>query len=292
MAAYRPLKSLAELNNNLQEGLAASKRLFDVLDVKPQIIDHPGCSPLKIKQAEIKFNNISFSYKKQQLFNNLSFDITPGKVIAFVGSSGSGKTTIANLLLRFYEIDSGDILIDGQNIKEVSLESLRGQITMVSQDILLFDDTIAANIAYGKLKSSNKEIIAAAKASAAEEFIDQLPEKYNTMIGQSGFKLSGGQKQRISIARAILKSSPIIIFDEATSALDNITEATIQNSIFALKGQGRSIIIIAHRLSTIINSDLIYVLDKGKIIASGNHQELLKKSAYYRELYSKSQSEV
>ncbi len=292
VAAYRPLKSLAELNNNLQEGLAASKRLFDVLDVKPQIIDHPGCGPLKIKQAEIKFNNISFSYKKQPLFNNLSFDITPGKVIAFVGSSGSGKTTIANLLLRFYETDSGEILIDGQNIKEVSLESLRGQITMVSQDILLFDDTIAANISYGKLKSSNKEIIAAAKASAAEEFIDQLPEKYNTMIGQSGFKLSGGQKQRISIARAILKSSPIIIFDEATSALDNISEATIQNSIFALKGQGRSIIIIAHRLSTIINSDLIYVLDKGKIIASGNHQELLKKSTYYRELYSKSQSET
>ncbi len=291
VAAYRPLKSLAELNNNLQEGLAASKRLFDVLDVKPEIIDHPQCKKLKITKAAISFNNISFSYKKQ-LFNNLSFNISPGKVIAFVGSSGSGKTTIANLLLRFYEIESGEILIDGQNIQQVSLESLRSQITMVSQDILLFDDTVAANISYGKQRATKKEIIAASKLSAAEEFIIHLPQGYDTMIGQSGFKLSGGQKQRLSIARAILKGSPIIIFDEATSALDNISEATIQNSVFDLKKEGRSIIIIAHRLSTIINSDLIYVLDKGKIIDSGTHKELLNKSSYYRELYSKSQNEI
>ena len=292
VAAYRPLKSLAELNNNLQEGLAASKRLFDVLDVKPQITNQKNCQELKIKQAGISFNKVSFSYKDNLLFNDLSFDIEPGKIIAFVGSSGSGKTTIANLLLRFYEINSGEILIDGQNIQSVSLESLRGQVTMVSQDILLFDDTISANISYGKLKASPKEIIAAAKASAADEFISKLPEGYDTIIGQSGFKLSGGQKQRLSISRAILKDSPIIIFDEATSALDNLSEAAIQESIFKLKGKGRSIIIIAHRLSTIINSDLIYVLDKGKIIASGKHQELLKKSAYYKELYSKSQSEI
>lgn len=291
VAAYRPLKSLAELNNNLQEGLAASKRLFDVLDVKPEIIDHPHCKKLKITKAAISFNNISFSYKKQ-LFNGLSFNISPGKVISFVGSSGSGKTTIANLLLRFYEIESGEILIDGQNIRQVSLESLRSQITMVSQDILLFDDTVADNIAYGKLRASKKEIIAASKAAAAEEFINHLPQGYDTMIGQSGFKLSGGQKQRLSIARAILKSSSIIIFDEATSALDNISEATIQKSIFDLKEEGRSIIIIAHRLSTIINSDLIYVLDKGEIIASGTHKELLKNSSYYQELYSKSQNEM
>ncbi|MCT4635710.1 MAG: ABC transporter ATP-binding protein/permease [Rickettsiales bacterium] len=291
VAAYRPLKSLAELNNNLQEGLAASKRLFDVLDVKPEIIDHPQCKKLKITKAAISFNNISFSYKKQ-LFNNLSFNISPGKVIAFVGSSGSGKTTIANLLLRFYEIESGEILIDGQNIQQVSLESLRSQITMVSQDILLFDDTVAANISYGKQRATKKEIIAASKLSAAEEFIIHLPQGYDTMIGQSGFKLSGGQKQRLSIARAILKGSPIIIFDEATSALDNISEAIIQNSVFDLKKEGRSIIIIAHRLSTIINSDLIYVLDKGKIIDSGTHKELLNKSSYYRELYSKSQNEI
>lgn len=292
VAAYRPLKSLAELNNNLQEGLAASKRLFDVLDVKPEIKDHPKCKKLKITQAAISFKNISFSYKKHELFKDLSFEISPGKIISFVGSSGSGKTTLANLLMRFYEVQSGEILIDGQNIQKVSLESLRNQITIVSQDILLFDDTVAANISYGKLRASNKEIIAASKSSAAEEFISHLPQSYDTMIGQSGFKLSGGQKQRLSIARAILKNSPIIVFDEATSALDNISEATIQNSIFDLKKEGRSIIIIAHRLSTIINSDLIYVLDKGKIIASGTHKVLLKNSPYYQELYSKSQSEV
>lgn len=291
VAAYRPLKSLAELNNNLQEGLAASKRLFDVLDVKPKITDHPKCKKLKITQAAISFKNISFSYKKHELFKDLSFEISPGKVISFVGSSGSGKTTLANLLMRFYEVNSGEILIDGQNIQRVSLESLRNQITIVSQDILLFDNTVAANISYGKLRASNKEIIAASRLSAAEEFISHLPQGYDTMIGQSGFKLSGGQKQRLSIARAILKNSPIIVFDEATSALDNISEATIQNSIFDLRKEGRSIIIIAHRLSTIINSDLIYVLDKGKIISSGTHKSLLETSPYYQELYSKSQNE-
>ena len=287
VAAYRPLKSLAELNNNLQEGLAAAKRLFDVIDISPQITNHKYAKKLKVTDASISFNNISFNYKNHKLFSDLSFNIAPGKIIAFVGSSGSGKTTIGNLLLRFYEIDAGEILIDGQNIQEVLLESLRKKITMVSQDILLFDDTVYANIAYGKLNASHEEIIAAAKAAAADEFIDKLPENYNTIIGQNGFKLSGGQKQRLSIARAILKNSPIIIFDEATSALDTISEQAIQDSIFSLKGPGRSIIIIAHRLSTIIDSDLIYVLDKGKIIASGTHQELLVSSPYYQELYSK-----
>jgi subfamily B ATP-binding cassette protein MsbA len=292
VAAYRPLKSLAELNNNLQEGLAASKRLFEVLDEKPKIIDKSNAKELKIKQAAINFNQVNFSYKKHQVFEDLTFNIEPGKITAFVGSSGSGKTTITNLLNRFYEIESGSIIIDEQNIQDVSLSSLRNQITLVSQEILLFDDTIAANISYGKLKANKNEIVKAAQLAAAEEFINQLPEKYETMIGQSGFKLSGGQKQRLSIARAILKNSPIIIFDEATSALDNISESIIQESIFKLKKEGRSIIVIAHRLSTIINSDVIYVLDKGKIIASGTHNELLKESAYYRELYSKSVSEI
>lgn len=292
VAAYRPLKSLAELNNNLQEGLAASKRLFDVLDVKPQIISPKDSKDLKISQAAIKFDGVNFSYNEKDVFSNLSFEIAPGKVIAFVGSSGSGKTTIANLLLRFYDVKSGQILIDNQNIQNISLKSLRKQVTLVSQDILLFDDTVARNIAYGKLDCLSAEISKAAEAASADQFINQLPEKYDTMIGQSGFKLSGGQKQRLSIARAILKNSPIIIFDEATSALDNLSEAAIQENIFKLRGNGRTIIIIAHRLSTIINSDLIYVLDKGKIIASGTHQELLKTSKYYKELYSKSLSEV
>ena len=288
VAAYRPLKSLAELNNNLQEGLAASKRLFDVLDVDPQIINKQGCVDLLVTNPSIIFNKVSFSYNEQELFQNLSFEVESGKLVAFVGGSGSGKTTITNLLLRFYEINSGNILIDRQNIQNVSLESLRTQVSMVSQDILLFDDTIAANIGYGKIGASIEEIKEASKAAAADDFISKLPDGYNTIIGQSGFKLSGGQKQRLSIARAILKNSPIIIFDEATSALDTISEQAIQKTIMTLRKNGRTIIIIAHRLSTIIDSDLIYVLDKGKIIAFGMHQELLNSSPYYQELYSKS----
>lgn len=287
VAAYRPLKSLAELNNNLQEGLSATKRLFEVLDVKPQITNRPKAHKLVIKKASIDFNNVSFSYKENTLFENLSFKVSPGQVVAFVGSSGGGKTTIANLILRFYDITAGEILIDNHNIQDVTLESLRNQISTVSQDVLLFDDTIKANIAYGKLGATDKQVIEAAKAASADEFINSLSEGYDTVIGQSGFKLSGGQKQRLSIARAILKNSPIIVFDEATSALDNISERAIQNTILNLKDAGRSIIIIAHRLSTIINSDLIYVLDKGKIIDSGKHEDLLQSSSYYRELYSK-----
>lgn len=287
VTAYRPLKSLAELNNNLQEGLSATKRLFDVLDVEPKIIDHPQCTALKLKKASIEFKNVNFAYKDTPIFENLSFTIKPGQIVAFVGSSGSGKTTIANLLLRFYEIQNGEILVDHQNIQNVSLLSLRNQITMVSQDVLLFDDSVKTNIGYGKLTATDKEIAQAAKAAAADEFIKNLPEGYDTVIGQNGFKLSGGQKQRLSIARAILKNSPILVFDEATSALDTISEEAIQQTIFNLKSDSRAIIIIAHRLSTIINSDLIYVLDKGKIIAAGKHKELLKTCSYYQELYAK-----
>lgn len=288
VAAYRPLKNLAELNNNLQEGLAASKRLFDVFDVNPRIINLEQAKKLVIDNAEINFEKVFFNYGEKELFQNLSFKILPGQVVAFVGSSGSGKTTIANLMLRFYEILDGAISIDQQNIKEVTLESLRENITLVSQDILLFDDTVASNIGYGNLSASREEIIRAAKLAAADEFIVKLPQGYDTIIGQNGFKLSGGQRQRLSIARAILKDSSIIIFDEATSALDTISEGLVQKSIYSMKRQGRAIIIIAHRLSTIIDSDLIYVLDKGKIIAKGNHQDLINSSKYYQELYAKS----
>ena len=290
VAAYRPLKSLAELNNNLQEGLAAANRLFDVLDVNPEIKNISKAKKLVVSNAEINFNKISFKYQNTALFNELSFSIKPGKIIAFVGSSGSGKTTIANLLMRFYDIEGGEILIDEQNIKNITLNSLRKEITMVGQEVLLFDNTVAANISYGKLSATKQEIIAAAKAAAADEFISQLPEGYDTIIGQNGFKLSGGQKQRLAISRAILKNSSIFIFDEATSALDSISEQLIQKTITNLKSKGKSVLIIAHRLSSIINSDLIYVLDKGKIIASGSHNDLLENSAYYQELYAKSVS--
>jgi len=288
VSAYRPLKSLAELNNNLQEGLAAAKRLFDVLDVNPEIKNLPKAKSLKITKAAINFSKIGFKYNKKSLFDELSFSVDPGKIISFVGSSGSGKTTIANLLMRLYDIEKGEILIDGQNIQKVTLNSLRKQITMVGQEVLLFDDTVAANISYGKQGSTKKEIIAAAKAAAADEFISSLPEGYETLIGQNGFKLSGGQKQRLAISRAILKDSAIFIFDEATSALDSISEKAIQKTIFDLKKKEKSVLIIAHRLSSIIDSDLIYVLDKGKIIASGTHNELLNSSPYYKELYAKS----
>ena len=288
VAAYRPLKNLAELNNNLQEGLAASKRLFDVFDANPKIINLAEAKKLVIDQAEINFEHVYFNYGEKELFKDLSFKILPGQVVAFVGSSGSGKTTIANLMLRFYEILAGAISIDKQNIKEVTLESLRENITLVSQDILLFDDTVASNIGYGNLSASREAIVEAAKLAAADEFITKLPQGYDTVIGQNGFKLSGGQKQRLSIARAILKNSSIIIFDEATSALDTISEGLVQESIYAMKRKGRAIVIIAHRLSTIIDSDLIYVLEKGEIVASGNHKELMNSSKYYQELYAKS----
>lgn len=288
VTAYRPIKSLAELNNNFQEGVAAASRLYEVLDIKPTICDNNKSRKVKFTDADIEFKDVCFSYGKSRLFDNLSFKVKQGQIAAFVGSSGSGKTTIASLLMRFYDLNNGEINIGNHNLSEVSIDALRQQVTMVGQEVLLFDDTIAMNIAYGKKKATDKEIIAAAKAAAADEFISKLPLGYETIIGQNGFKLSGGQKQRLSIARAILKDSPIIIFDEATSALDNISEAAIQKSIANLKSLGRTIIIIAHRLSSIIDSDVIYVLDQGKIIASGTHDKLLKESAFYKKLYQKS----
>lgn len=285
LMAYKPMKSMADLNTNLQEGLAAANRLFTLLDKKPHITDASDAKPLHIKDASITFNHVSFGYEPLHLvLNNLSFTIPSGKMVALVGPSGGGKSTIFNLLLRFWDPTSGSITIDGQNIAHTTLASLRQHIALVTQDIILFDDTVKANIAYGKLNATDDEIVRAAKEAAAHDFIMALPDGYDTQIGQHGQKLSGGQRQRLSIARAILKKAPILLLDEATSALDNVSEKLIQKTLQSLRGS-RTILVIAHRLSTIQNADLICVIENGTIRESDTHENLLEKQGIYTKLY-------
>ena len=288
IAAYKPVKNLADLNTNLQEGLAAIKRLFKVLDTRPKIIDNKNAKKIDLKKGGIEFKNVFFSYNSQTpSLKDINIKIAPGKTTAFVGSSGSGKSTIASLLLRFYNANKGQIKIDGIDIQDITIDSLRKSISLVSQDTLLFDDTIEANILYGNPKAKRKEVEDAAKYAYAHDFINKLPEKYKSMVGQNGLKLSGGQKQRIAIARAFLKNSPILLFDEATSALDSISEKYIQDSIKKIR-KNKTNIIIAHRLSTIIDADIIYVIDNGSVVESGKHHELLKKGKIYKKLYNMS----
>ncbi|AIL65545.1 Lipid A export ATP-binding/permease protein MsbA [Rickettsiales bacterium Ac37b] len=285
IAAYKPLKTLTDLNTNLQEGLTSARRLFSILDSKPKIINAPDATPLNVIHGRIIFNNVSFAYPNGSLaLDSVHLEMLPGKTIALVGLSGSGKSTIMNLLLRFYAIKEGSITIDYQDINTVTLESLRDSISLVSQDIMLFDDSIYANIQYGNLNATKKEIVDAAKAADIHDFIISLPEGYNSLIGQHGNKLSGGQRQRISIARAILKNSSILLLDEATSSLDPITEFKIHKALAELN-KHRTTIIIAHRLSTIIDADLIYVMKHGKVIEYGNHQQLLFLNGEYSTLY-------
>jgi subfamily B ATP-binding cassette protein MsbA len=289
IAAYRPIKALADLNNNLQEALSAAKRLFAILDEKPKITNLPGSAPLQ-KEAEgaIKIEHVKFNYLgSKQGLNDVSLLIEPGKTFAFVGKSGSGKSTILNLLLRFYELNSGDISIDGHNILDITIESLRENISYVSQDVMLFDNSIFTNIEYGLLGAKNEQVFAAAKAADAHDFIEALPNGYDTLIGQNGHKLSGGQKQRISIARALIKNAPILIFDEATSSLDNISEREIFNNLKKIR-HGKTNIIVAHRLSTIIDADEIIVFKNGKIAQKGTHIDLLKDGGEYAKLYQAS----
>jgi len=248
---YKPLKSLSNLNTSLQEGLAASKRLFVMLDEKPEIIDKPNLPVANFKNYNIKFSNVYFSYKSgKKILDGININIPQGKTIALVGSSGAGKTTIFNLLQRLYDPDYGDISIDNKSIRKIRLKSLREVIGLVSQEVTLFDDTIKENIRYGRLGATEEEIIDAAMAAAAHDFIVDLPDGYDTQIGQQGVKLSGGQRQRIAIARAMLKNAPILLLDEATSALDAISEKQVQMALEYLK-KGRTTIVIAHRLSTI-----------------------------------------
>jgi subfamily B ATP-binding cassette protein MsbA len=288
MLAYQPVRSLATINILIQQGLAGAKRVLPVIDDKQIVSDKENAKKLEINSGKITFENVKFSYheNENQILDSISLQIPGKKMTALVGHSGAGKSTIMSLIPRFYDAQNGDIKIDDQSIYETKLDSLRKNISLVSQETTLFDDTIKNNIAYADLDASTKDIEDAAKFSFANEFIDKLPQKYDTLIGENGIRLSGGEKQRLSIARAILKKSPIILLDEATSSLDAETENKIQKAISFLT-KGRTTIVIAHRLSTILNSDQIYVVDQGKIIGDGQHEELLKTSDVYKNFYEK-----
>jgi subfamily B ATP-binding cassette protein MsbA len=287
MLAYQPVKALAGINVGIQEGIAAAKRIYEIIDQKNEIYNDENAPSLKLKNATLEFKNISFMYPDgTHALKNLSAKIEGGRKVGLVGISGSGKTTFLNLIPRFFNLEHGTILIDDQNINTINLNSLRKEISIVSQDVILFDDTIRSNILYGNTSASDDEIINACKFAAAQDFIEKLPNKYETVIGENGIKLSGGQKQRLSIARAILKDSPIILLDEATSSLDSESEAIIQKAIENLT-KNKTTIIIAHRLSTIMNCDKILVFDSGKIVAEGSHEFLVKNSSIYKNLYEK-----
>ena len=284
--AYRPLKSLAGLNTVLQDGLASAERLFRILDIEPKIQDRNNSKTIENVKGTIEFKNVEFAYEnKDYILKKISLLIPRGKKIALVGPSGAGKSTILNLIPRFFEVEKGQVEIDGIDIKEIKIGSLRSSMALVSQEINLFDDTIRSNIAYGKLDSSEEEIIAAAKKSASHDFITKLPNGYNTTVGEHGVKLSGGQRQRIAIARAMLKNAPILLLDEATSSLDTESERYVQEALLELM-KNRTTLVIAHRLSTVINADTIYVIDSGKIAESGTHFELLKNEGVYSRLYT------
>ena len=288
MLAYQPVRSLATLNMGLNQGLQAAKRVLPILDLENKIKEKENSKNLNLTKAEINFENVNFKYneKEKKVLNSISLDITGGEMTSLVGHSGAGKSSILNLIPRFYDCESGDIKIDNQSIYDLTIDSLRSNISLVNQDVTLFDDTIKNNIAYAKLDASDSEIFQAAKLSFCEEFINKLPDKFDTFIGENGYRLSGGEKQRLSIARAMLKKSKIILLDEATSSLDAETESKIQEAINLLT-KDRTTLVIAHRLSTIMNSKKIYVVDEGKIIAQGNHQELLQKSETYKNFYEK-----
>ena len=288
MLAYQPVRSLATLNMSIQQGLSAANRLLPIIDLKSKIIENDNDKILDIKKGNIEFKDINFKYERGEhsVLNSVNLLIEGGKMTSLVGHSGAGKSTILNLIPRLYQKTSGDILIDGQSIYSSTVSSLRRNISLVSQDTTLFDDTIRNNIAYANLDASEKDIEEAAKLSFAEDFIKKLPKKYDTIIGENGIRLSGGEKQRLSIARAMLKKSQIILLDEATSSLDADTESKIQEAINLLT-KNRTTLVIAHRLSTILNSDKIYVIDGGKVAADGNHENLIKNSPIYKNFYEK-----
>ena len=286
LLAYQPLKALANLNTNLQEGLAATERVFDILDRQPAIISPPDAPALEVNGGEIIFDKVSFTYGTgTAALRDISLDVPAGRTVALVGPSGAGKSTILNLLPRFYAAESGSVSIDGINVDAVDLASLRDAIGLVSQETVLFDDSVRANIAYGRPAADEAELIAAAKGAGAHAFIEQLPDGYDTMIGEHGAKISGGQRQRLSIARAMLKDAPILLLDEATSALDPETERQIQQSLRQLM-QGRTTLVIAHRLTTVLEADIIHFIKDGNVVESGSHRSLMAKDGAYARLYS------
>ena len=288
MLVYQPIRSLATINMAINQGLSAAKRIIPLIEQENKIKEKTNASLLKIEKGEIDFKNISFKYndEEREVLNSINLKIAGGEMTSLVGHSGAGKSTILNLLPRFYDRNIGDILIDGQSIYDISISSLRNNISVVNQDTTLFDDTIKNNIAYAKLDATEDEILEAAKLSHCIEFIDKLPKRLDTVIGENGTRLSGGEKQRLSIARAMLKKSKIILLDEATSSLDAETESKIQEAIKLLT-KDRTTLVIAHRLSTVMNSKTICVVDEGKIVAEGNHKELLEKSDIYKNFYEK-----
>jgi len=286
MLAYQPVRALSGVNIGINEGLAAAKRIYQLLDNKDDISDNSNKKDLIIQNKDIQFKDVSFQYPDgTQAIKSLSTKIKGGQTTALVGKSGSGKSSFINLIPKLYNIHNGAITIDSQNINEVSLASLRKEIAVVSQEVILFDDTVEANIAYGRIDATKEDVILASKNAAADEFIRELPNGYDTIVGENGVKLSGGQKQRISIARAMLKNSSIILLDEATSALDSESEAKVKHAIDNLI-KNRTTIVIAHRLSTIKNADKIIVLSEGSLVGEGKHEELLTKSDTYKKLYT------
>ena len=285
--SYEPLKRLANLNANLQEQLAAADRVFTLMEYKNEIQEVKNAADINVTKGEVSLNNVSFRYddedKSQTILKDITLTLKPGQKAALVGPSGGGKSTLLNLLPRFFDVSQGDITIDGQDVKDVTFSSLRNAIALVSQEVTLFDDTIAANIGFGKPGAPLDDIKKAAKAAAASDFIDALPQGYDTFVGEQGMRLSGGQRQRLSIARAFLKDAPILLMDEPTSALDAESEQKIQTALEHLM-KGRTTLTIAHRLATVRKADVIYVLEEGIITGHGTHDDLLKTSPRYQQL--------